>query len=705
MPRKATLALALSLLTCLLPAALLGRPLDPAAWNPGSTLFAADGNAKHHFGAALALQGNTALVGAPGWNNTGGDYTGAAYVFTNQLGAWSESARLLASDAYHHESFGAAVALGANTAIIGAPDARLREYGQPGFAPNAGAVYVFAGSGANWTEQAKLQPENLVDDTGFGQAVALDGDTLVVGAPVYFADVPEAVYFYARSGGSWGAPQKLVGADGDHNFGAAVAIAGDVALVGAPGINCCDEQSPFERGVVYVFTRAAGVWSAAGSFAPADGFPGDNFGCEIAFDGATAVVAACQAHGLAEYDGYAYVFTREGANWTQAARLEPEVVARFKINSVALDGDRLVLGSDSVPPAPSAGRLFPYRREGATWVAGTPLPQPDEAAETRFATALALDGPYLLAGAWQLPRLNVPEQGGVYAFDDGSNPPPFRAHAPLVVAPSPPFPDGRIAFTGRGRDNNFDIFVIRPDGSGKTNLTDTPGNESDAAWSPDGERLAFGYTGPDYRSMLVTINASGGDRRTVLESDELESYGYLAWSPDGTRLAFSAYANDSGWDVYVVDRAGTGLANLTPDLPGENSTPAWSPDGSAILFSNYGSGGGARRRLVTVSPDGGAPVYLTGNDRHYNDPAYSPDGARILFTSDYNGQSALYTMPAAGGAAQLLLPSAAMGGWSPDGQFIVFVGDAGGLFWTTGGGQGVAPVTTSSDVFFPDWQP
>lgn len=408
---------------------------------PTGVLRAGDGAARHDFGMDIALQENTAVIGAPGWNNEHGDYTGAVYIFGHNGLAWEEIKQLMASDARAYEAFGVSVDLEGNTLVVGASRAQRGQPGDPNFAPNAGAVYVFTGSGTTWTERDRLQPAELVEFSDFGGSLDLDDDTLFIGAPEYDGNHTEAVYAYHRIGEVWNAPQKLSGPDpsGNHQFGVAVAVAGDIALVGAPGINCCDQFSPFEKGVVYVFARSGGQWSAAGLLTPDDGFPGDNFGCDIAFDGTTAVIAACQAYGLPQgvNRGYAYVFTRDGSTWTQSARLEPEGDAFFPlgISSVLLDGDRLLLATTSAPGGPWPGRVYPYQMEAGIWTAETPIDPPDGRSETDFGEALALNDRHLLVGAGDLPLDDADRQGGVYTFDKSIEL-NYSGYVPVVVRPA-----------------------------------------------------------------------------------------------------------------------------------------------------------------------------------------------------------------------------------------------------------------------------
>ena len=119
------------------------------------------------FGRSVALDGDTAVIGASGDDDNGED-SGSAYVFTRTAGVWTEQAKLLPSDGASDYSFGGSVALDGDTAVIGSTP----EFG--------GSAYVFTRIGNVWTEQAKLGPLDCATVGGFGRSVALDGDTAVI---------------------------------------------------------------------------------------------------------------------------------------------------------------------------------------------------------------------------------------------------------------------------------------------------------------------------------------------------------------------------------------------------------------------------------------------------------------------------------------------------------------------------------------------
>ena len=138
-------------------------------------LFADDGTSDTRFGWEVALDDGTALVGAE-WDSELAHNAGAAYVYVLDGNEWLQQAKLTADDAEAWDELGISVALEGDTAVVGA-------FGDDDAALNAGAVYVFARAGTSWSQVQKLTPSNPVDYGYFGFSVALDGDTLVIGAP------------------------------------------------------------------------------------------------------------------------------------------------------------------------------------------------------------------------------------------------------------------------------------------------------------------------------------------------------------------------------------------------------------------------------------------------------------------------------------------------------------------------------------------
>ncbi len=147
-------------------------------WSEETRLDAFDGAAGDHLGAAVALGANVALVGAPAGDAPGPIASaGAVYVFDLVVGAWVPGAKLGASDAQAGDAFGSALALDEDTLLVGAP------YDSNANGVDAGAAYVFVRSGATWTQQAKLTPLGGSANALFGdRGLAVDGDVAIVGA-------------------------------------------------------------------------------------------------------------------------------------------------------------------------------------------------------------------------------------------------------------------------------------------------------------------------------------------------------------------------------------------------------------------------------------------------------------------------------------------------------------------------------------------
>ena len=202
-------------------------------------------------------------------------------------------------------------------------------------------------------------------------------------------------------------------------------------------------------------------------------------------------------------------------------------------------------------------------------------------------------------------------------------------------------PDGtKIAFTSN-RDGDIDIYVMNPDGTDITRLTNDPFYDHVPAWSPDGSRIAF-VSDRDGAFKIYVMNSDGTEITTLL-SDVVEFEGRCAWSPDGGKIAFSS-DRDGNSEIYVVKSDGSDPENLTNTPDDDEYLPAWSPDGTKIAFQSE-PGGGPLDDIYVMASDGSNRQQLT-NMGHAKCATWSPDGGKIAFSWDTDDQ--IYVMNADG---------------------------------------------------------
>lgn len=320
------------------------------------------------FGQAVAVSGTRAIVGATYFS--GGAGPGAAFVFERTGAGLGEVLRLAPSGLATNDVFGRAVSLRNDRAVVGAPAHATK-----------GAAWTFLRGATGFAFETKLAPSGAA--TSFGAALSNDGDDVLVGAP----GGAGAASVFSKSGSTWTeAPLSEPSGGTADGFGRAVALRGNLALVGAPARGA---------GAVFVFRRTGAAWSMTATLAAADAAAGDEFGASIAIDGAagaeTVVVGAPKKNAV-------YVFGDAGL--IQKARLAGTTVATGDAfgESVAISGDRIAVTAPF--HAGTKGAVYVFARSGATtFTQEAELAASDGAANDRFGTGLGLDGASLLVGA------------------------------------------------------------------------------------------------------------------------------------------------------------------------------------------------------------------------------------------------------------------------------------------------------------------
>jgi hypothetical protein len=306
------------------------------AWIQQQKLRPAGIQASDNLGISVAIDGDTAIIGAPGSSPD----PGAAYVFVRSGNAWSLQQKLTSPTpvgANDFGGFGMSVALAGDTALIG-------DIGEG----SVGAAYVFVRSGQTWGVQQRLAVSGLTVGDQFGRQAAISGGTAVVGIAG-----PEEAYVFVRTGGVWTEQQKLTtGAPGGSTIaGNSLSVDGDTIVVGA--LNTRDSA-----GSAFVFVRSGETWSLQQELTAGDSAPSALFGESAAVKGDKVVVGAPNAM---SGEGAAYVFQRRGRVWSQQQEIGANdfFAATGFGSAVAVGNDAAVVGS----PHFSAGAAYVYEQQ------------------------------------------------------------------------------------------------------------------------------------------------------------------------------------------------------------------------------------------------------------------------------------------------------------------------------------------------------
>ena len=305
--------------------------------------------------------------------------------------------------------------------------------------PSAGPISIgnflgkTIGSGAPWTQQAKLVSPRASYSDMFGLSVSVSGDYAIVGAyredpafpiPSGGQSIPTdagAAYIYVRSGTTWTLQQQLTASDAQpyDNFGFSVAIKGSDVVVGAPYE---DPGGISSAGSAYVFTRSGTSWSQQAKLTASSGGASDYFGDSVAIDGNYIVVASRLDDIETLTDaGSAYIFVRSGTSWSQQAKLtafDAATLDRFG-SAVAIEGTRVVIGAASDDEGGNAaGATYIFDRSGSTWSQTIKLINSDAGANDQTGYAVSISGNTLVTGAYfhTVPGAYQTNQGAAYVY-------------------------------------------------------------------------------------------------------------------------------------------------------------------------------------------------------------------------------------------------------------------------------------------------
>lgn len=516
-------------------------PVAGATPEEVTKLLAADGGSSNaFFGYSVSISGDTAVIGAHRHGLSGDSRFGAAYVFvrnpdalpcseTGSADPWCQEAKLLASDAGDKDRFGFWVAIDGDTVVVGA-----RQDDDAG--SNSGSAYVFVRSGTTWTEEAKLTASDATAGDRFGTSVAISGDTVVIGA-------------------------------------------GEADGVGV------------DSGAAYIFTRAGTIWSEETKLTAADAAEGDSFGHYVAISGDTALMAAQYDDDKGNNSGSAYLFIRNSAAvacaetasidpWCQQAKITASDGAEgdWFGGRVALSADTALVGAPFGTGIESGtGAAYIFTRSGASWSEQAKLIAADGNAGDTFGFGLALSGDTAIissdgdsdlydsagsayvfirsSGVWdeQQPKLVASDGAADEFFSWGIG---VSGDTAVIGAPTNPFFNQWTG--GPGSAYIFDI-----------NRSETTAGEDVVVEPfPEDENGDPIEDAPDISMQFDEVTSGGDTTLTITEDGPPPPNGFelVGFSEGSTYLDIETTATFDGLVEICIDYSGATLPGVPEDL-------------------------------------------------------------------------------------------------------------------------------------------
>ncbi len=323
------------------------------------------------------------------------DDVGAVYVYVKSGTTWSQQARLQPNNLYFDEQFGISVSIDGDVAVIGAWQGGYNPYGPPG------AAYVYTRTGTSWTLAQELTGSGIKEYSFFGVSVAVSGNTIAVGA-----DYDNDVYVYRYDGAFWTERAILSSPVGSGLFGNALALeespGGSTLVIGVP----LADTHGADAGTAFVYTGNGASWSVQAELIGTGPWLDRNFGGSLALDGDTAVIGAANLRAaFGGRPGGAFVYARRAGTWSLQGMLLPPGGGDDGDGfgtSVAVEGDLVVAGApgEDDPAKLDAGAVHVFSRSGITWERQPPvLPSGDPTLRRGLGRGVAISGETIVAGA------------------------------------------------------------------------------------------------------------------------------------------------------------------------------------------------------------------------------------------------------------------------------------------------------------------
>jgi len=405
----------------------------------------------------------------------------------------------------------------------------------------------------------------------------------------------------------WDEEQKLTASDAteDDHFGNSVSIDGDYAVIGA----VWDDENGYASGSAYIFHKNGTGWIEQTKITASNGSTEDRFGHSVSISGDYAIVGAPYYDDILENTGEAYIFHRNGTNWTQQARLAVADVAEEDLFgwSVSISGDYAVVGAvDADDNGSASGCAYVFHRNGTSWILQEKLTASDGEQWDNFGQSVSISGGYVVVGAhWN--DNDGTRSGSAYIFrrSDG-----FWLEEAKITASDADDED----WFGHSVSISGDYAVIGAYGG------DDDGSNSGAAY-------IFHRSGTNWTEQAKIIASDG---------EQFDNFGYTA-SISGNYAAFGAAGYGNNGAAYIFHRSGTDWTEDTKLTASDGESDDWF--GRSVSISGYyaligawqdddnGPGSGSAYLYTNTSTQSCLPEGVTFNSQEDIDS----------FQSDYPG--------------------------------------------------------------------
>ncbi|KPA12837.1 Dystroglycan-type cadherin-like domain protein, partial [Candidatus Magnetomorum sp. HK-1] len=610
---------------------------------PEYKITANDGASDDNFGYAVSISGNYAICGAV-YNDGLASNTGAAYIFTRSETGFSQTAKLTANDGVENDYFGRSVSISGNYAIIGT-------YGDDDKGDASGSAYIFKKQGSEWLQSAKLTASDGAASDSFGLAVAMSGDYAIVGAYLDDASYTDqgSAYIYKRNNTGWHQEYKIQASDraASDRFGYAVSIAGDYVIVGA----YYDDDNGTSSGSAYIFKRDGSTWSQEAKLKPGDGAASDYFGYAVSISGDYAIIGAYNNDDLGSNSGSAYIFKRNGTAWNETTKLT--AYDGFKSDSfghkVSIKGDYAIVGAyTDDDKGSSSGASYIYKRNEENWNLMVKLTNSDGIITDYFGASVDIDDNYAIISAYNDDD-NGSNSGSAYIYELNTAPTLVEIENQTITTETASLSLDLTLINSDGRDITLTALSTNPSILTDTQINfNTSGLNTIVLTASAGTTsyldLTITFAQMEYSDTTVNIMITDADGITqihdvVIHTDSPEEkitasdgaasdyFGYATSIHGDYAIVGSKNDDDNGTDsgsAYILKRGADGWQQQAKILPSDGAASDYFGK-SVSIYEDYAIVG-AYYDDVTYENDGSAYIFRRiGTNWHQEIRIYASD--------------------------------------------------------------------------------